>query len=107
MKEIPENNPVVFFNKQQGRLCYRHTNNHTKFHDEEIWSPKNRFNSRNNGYDFWLVTIVVIDEFGDGYPVGWCLSNREDQFVLENFLKPIQKRIGLITPRWFMSDDAA
>ena len=62
-----------------------------------------------NDYDFSLVTIltiVVLDEFGKGYLVGWCLLNREDQFVLENFHKPIQKRIGSITSRWFMSDDA-
>ena len=54
----------------------------------------------------FLVTIVVVDEYGEGYPVAWCLSNREDQFALENFLKPIRKRIGSITPAWFMSDDA-
>ena len=59
-----------------------------------------------NSYDFQLVTIIVVDEYGEGYPVAWCLSNREDQFALENFLKPIRKRIGSITPAWFMSDDA-
>ena len=59
-----------------------------------------------NSYDFQLVTIVVVDEYGERYPVAWCLSNREDQFALENVLKPIRKRIGSITPAWFMSDDA-
>ena len=39
-----------------------------------------------NSYDFTLVTIAFVDYFGDGYPVVWCLSNRDDQFVLEHFL---------------------
>ena len=56
--------------------------------------------------DFTLVTIVVVDDFGEGYPVGWCLSNREDPFVLEHFLRPMKERTGSITPAWFMSDDA-
>ena len=95
MKEIPENIPAVFFYKQQERLCYRHTNNHTKFHDEEIWSPKNLCidsTQENNGYDFLLVTIVVVDEFGDGYLVGWFLSNRErTSLYWKTFLNQFRK----------------
>ena len=30
-----------------------------------------------NMYDFLLTTIMVVDEFGEGQPVGWCLSNHE------------------------------
>ena len=51
---------------------------------------------RTTGYDFQLITIVVVDELGEGYPIAWCLSNREDQIVLT----------GTISPSWFMSDDA-
>ena len=29
-----------------------------------------------NGYDFTLITIVVIDDFGEGFPVALCISNR-------------------------------
>lgn len=29
-----------------------------------------------NAYDFSLTTVVVVDEFGEGYPVAWCLSNK-------------------------------
>lgn len=28
-------------------------------------------------YKFLLVTIVVVDGFGEGVPVGWMLTNRE------------------------------
>ena len=59
-----------------------------------------------NGYHFTLITILVIDEYGEGFPVGWCLSNREDQFLLENFFRALKKRCGSIQPKWFMSDDA-
>ena len=58
------------------------------------------------GYDFSLVTVVVVDEYGEGYPVGWCLSNREDAVVMRAFFEAIKKKVGIITPAWFMSDDA-
>ena len=28
-----------------------------------------------NRYDFQLVTLLVINEYGEGFPIGWCLSN--------------------------------
>ena len=59
-----------------------------------------------NSYDFSLVTVLVTDEFGEGYPVGWCLSNREDQLILQQFFSAMKKRVGSIKPMFFMSDDA-
>lgn len=32
-----------------------------------------------NGYYFNLITVIMVDEFGAGIPVAWCISNREDQ----------------------------
>ena len=29
-------------------------------------------------YDFKLTTLLVMDEFGEGVPIAWCLSNHED-----------------------------
>ena len=40
-------------------------------------------------YDFYLITIVVVDEFGEGIPVGWAISNREDGCILTQFFKNI------------------
>ena len=31
-----------------------------------------------NSCDFSLTTLLVVDEFGEGYPTAWCLSNRTD-----------------------------
>ncbi len=33
-----------------------------------------------NGYDFKLISIVVVDEFGEGFPVAWCFSNQEERY---------------------------
>ena len=57
-----------------------------------------------NGYDFTLISILIVDEYGEGFPVGWCISNREDQFLLINFFNAIKRRIGVVTPAWLMSD---
>uniref|UniRef100_A0A2S2NX01 ZSWIM1/3 RNaseH-like domain-containing protein n=1 Tax=Schizaphis graminum TaxID=13262 RepID=A0A2S2NX01_SCHGA len=37
-----------------------------------------------NSYNFQLYTIVVIDEYGNGYPVAFCFSNKSDIIVLKN-----------------------
>ena len=58
-----------------------------------------------NGYDFLLISVLVIDEFGEGFPVAWCLSNRQDQFLLINFFNRLKDKVGDIVPAWFMSDD--
>ncbi len=57
-------------------------------------------------YDFLLISVIVVDEFGEGFPAGWCFSNREDKNILVNFFTHLKKRCGNISPQWFMSDDA-
>ena len=59
-----------------------------------------------NMYDFNLITVLVIDGFGEGIPVAWAIANREDVTMLVEFLKAIKKRTGHLKPQWFMSDDA-
>ncbi len=31
-----------------------------------------------NMYDFNLLSVVVLDEYGEGIPVAWMISSRED-----------------------------
>ena len=38
-------------------------------------------------YDFFLITVLIVDEFGEGTPVAWPISNREDGCILTQFLK--------------------
>ena len=59
-----------------------------------------------NGYDFPLTTIHVIDEFGEGMPVAWCLSNHEDFSTMVVFFSEIKKRCGTVENAFFMSDMA-
>ena len=59
-----------------------------------------------NTYDFQLITILVMDEFGEGFPAGWCISNKEDHILLSNFYRHVRQHTGSILPMWFMSDDA-
>ena len=59
-----------------------------------------------NAYDFNLITVLVVDSFGEGLPVAWAIANREDVTILVEFLKTIKERTGPIKTRWFMSDDA-
>ena len=56
-----------------------------------------------NGYDFSLITVIVIDEYGEGYPVAWCIS---DLALLQHFFSSIKSRVGMISPGWIMTDDA-
>lgn len=44
-----------------------------------------------NGYDFSLTTVIIVDEFGEGYPVAWCLSNRTDLSAMLIFSKKLRK----------------
>lgn len=38
-----------------------------------------------NAYDFKLTTVIVVDEYGEGVPVGWMISNREDAPIIMDF----------------------
>ena len=59
-----------------------------------------------NTYHFHFITFLVIDEYGEGIPVVWVITNREDALRLMEFLKQVKKRTESLTPQWFMSDDA-
>ena len=38
-----------------------------------------------NCYDFNITSLVVVDEYGEGIPVGWMISNRQDILVTIEF----------------------
>ena len=60
-----------------------------------------------NMYDFQMISVMVVDGFGEGIPVAWALSNKEDETTLTAFLEALHERCGDIKPILFMSDDAA
>ena len=53
----------------------------------------------------FLLTVLVIDEYGEGIPVAWLLPNKENTVLME-FLKEVRRTSGYLAPKWFMSDDA-
>ena len=59
-----------------------------------------------NAYHFNLTSILIVDDYGEGLPVEWMLSNREDKQMLIQFFRAIEQRVGSISPQWFMTDDA-
>ncbi len=59
-----------------------------------------------NSYDLYLTTVLVLDDYGEGVPLAWLLSNREDTLILVEFMKNIKARIGNVSLLWFMTDMA-
>ena len=54
-----------------------------------------------NDYDFNLITFMVLDDYEEGIPVEWALSNREDKLVLVHILQAIREVSGSIKPSWW------
>ena len=61
---------------------------------------------KTNGYDFPLITVLVVDEYGEGYPVASCISNREHKILLLNFFRRLRELCGQINATWLMTDMA-
>ena len=59
-----------------------------------------------NLYNFSLITLVVIGEYGKGIPVALMFSNREDSISSIPFFAAIKGSSGVISTLRFMSDDA-
>ena len=57
-------------------------------------------------YDFQLITVLVIDDYDEGIPVAWLISNRETADVLRVFFSSIRNKCGDVRTEIFMSDDA-
>ena len=57
--------------------------------------------------DFPLTSLVVLDEYGSGFSIAWCLSNHEDFTHMCIFYDMVKKNCGILTPRRLMSDMAS
>ncbi len=114
-----EYDPVTIF-KPQGQECVTDTclakndfllGIQTKFQSEMMKAFGDKLicmdaTHGTNHYDFKLVTVLVLDDFGEGIPVGWLLSNKEDGTVLKAFLRSLLARTGPFEAKYFMTDDA-
>jgi len=60
-----------------------------------------------NAYDFHLTTLLVIDNYGEGFPVAFCISNKIDSLAMEVFLEKARTAIGgPVKGDTLMTDDA-
>ena len=62
-----------------------------------------------NQYGFNLVTLMVVDDFGEGNPVAFMLSTKEDVSALSAFFTAIKARLPTdcsYTASHIMTDDA-
>lgn len=57
-----------------------------------------------NQYDFQLITLMVIDDFHQGFPCAFLISNRCDSIISKLFFLKIKERVGDICSDNFMSD---
>ena len=53
-----------------------------------------------------MTSLLIVDEFGEGFPVAWCLPNKEDFTTLKLFCQKIKNVTGDLSPAWFMTDIA-
>ncbi|XP_030017106.1 uncharacterized protein LOC115437873 isoform X2 [Sphaeramia orbicularis] len=60
--------------------------------------------SKTNQSDFYLTTLLVLDEYGEGQPVGFLISNKEDAESLVPFLEAVRENVGEFQAEHFMSD---
>jgi hypothetical protein len=49
---------------------------------------------------------MIVNSFGNGVPVAFCYSTREDQYALHYFFSSVKEKTGTFIPVVFMSDDA-
>jgi len=57
-----------------------------------------------NIYDFHLTTLLVVDEFENGIPAAFCISNNKDTATWITFFEKLRDRSILLQPKVFMSD---
>ncbi len=98
-----EYDPVTIF-KPQGQECATNTSLAKNdfllgIQTMKAFGDKLDATHGTNHYDFKLVTVLVLDDFGEGIPVG---CNKEDGTVLKAFLRSLLDQLT----RYFMMDDA-
>ncbi|XP_061184345.1 uncharacterized protein LOC133192343 [Saccostrea echinata] len=60
---------------------------------------------KTNIYSFKLITLLVPDEFRNGYPVAFCISNKEDEKAISIFLQSVKNRSPQTKVKIIMTDD--
>ncbi len=59
-----------------------------------------------NKATYKLITLMVLDQHGEGVPIAFCISKHDSSPTLIVFYSAIKMRCGEIHPSCIMSDDA-
>jgi hypothetical protein len=59
-----------------------------------------------NQHGFSLFTLLVMDEYGNGLPAGWCITSNEKLTTIALALSKLKDAVHGWTPRTFIVDDA-
>ena len=49
------------------------------------------------------MSLLIVDEFGEGFPVASCFSEKEDFTTLKLFCQKIKNVTGDASPAWFIA----
>lgn len=60
---------------------------------------------KTNIYSFKLITLLVPDEFRRGYPVAFCISNKENEQAISIFLNAVKMKSPQTKVNILMTDD--
>jgi len=50
---------------------------------------------------------MTVDEFGSGWPVAFCFSNRLNEIIFKLFHEKIKAKVGVINEKVLMSNEAS
>ncbi|XP_037514529.1 uncharacterized protein LOC119390894 isoform X2 [Rhipicephalus sanguineus] len=56
-------------------------------------------------FNYQLVTVLCVDEFGAGFPVAYCISNRTDEKAMATFFASVRSKTGQIPADIFITHD--
>lgn len=109
-----DNNPVLFYKRQGESHEHLHDNDFCLIFMNEYQKSMFCTFGKNivaidsthglNNYDFELTTVMVLDDYGEGFPVCSMFTNRKDTYINQVFFEKIRDAIGVIEAKVFMSD---
>ncbi|KAJ8966803.1 hypothetical protein NQ314_003299 [Rhamnusium bicolor] len=113
-----DSNPIIFY-KCQGEVCPEYNLEEKDFCiiliTESQLSVLKMFANNTisidgthglNSYNFEMITLMVIDEYVEGFPAAHMYTNRKNTYIYEVFFSKIKEKGGEIKANVFMSDIA-
>lgn len=102
-----EENPIIYYNLKDDDLFLIIATNLQlqmlkRFGVEKICVDSTHGTTE---YDVYLTTVVVVDEYGNGFPSAFCFSKKKDTDAWVTFFSKLKDKVGIIKTKVFMTDD--